>query len=63
MGNEERKIQGKAGRPPKPVGEKQSKRITVYLTPSEYQRFQELAEKEGVSLAELVMRPWRDIGD
>jgi hypothetical protein len=48
------------GRPPKLPDDKQSKRITVYLTPDEYQRFEILAQQAGVSLAELVMRPWRE---
>ena len=50
------------GRPPKLPDDKQSKRITVYLTPEEHRRFEKLAKEEGVSLAELVMRPWRAKG-
>jgi len=50
----------KAGRPPKAKQDKQAKRITVYLTPREFERFQEMASEAGVSLAEIVMRPWRE---
>ena len=50
----------RTGRPRKPVGKKQSRRITVYLTPDEYRQLEEWAKQKGVSLAELVMRPWRE---
>jgi len=53
----------RTGRPRKAKGEKQSKRIGVSATPSEYEYFQELACKEGVSLAAIVMRPWREKED
>jgi len=49
----------RTGRPPKARDAKQSKRISVNLTQGEYQYFQKLAREEGVSLAEIVMRPWR----
>ena len=49
----------RTGRPPKKKAEKQSKRIMVYLTPDEYKRFEAEAKKEGLSLASLIMRPWR----
>ena len=39
--------------------EKHSKRIMVYLTPDEYKRFEAEAKKVGLSLASLIMRPWR----
>jgi len=50
----------RTGRPRKAAREKQSERITVYLTPSERRQFERMAKKEGISLAELVMRPWRE---
>ena len=49
----------RTGRPRKKPSEKQSKRIMVYLTPDEYQRFEVQAKAEGVSLAALIMSPWR----
>ena len=48
------------GRTPKKKAEKQSKRIVAYLTPDEYRRFESQAKKEGLSLASLIMRPWRE---
>ena len=53
----------RTGRPPKKRAEKQSKRIMVYLTPDEYKRFEAEAKEEGLSLASLVMRPWREKED
>ena len=50
----------RTGRPPKPPEKKQSEQIMVYLTPSERQRLERLAEKEGLSIAALIMRPWRE---
>jgi hypothetical protein len=50
----------RTGRPRKPADEKQRYRITVYLNKAEWEHMQQLARQEGVSLAELVMRPWRE---
>ena len=47
------------GRPLKPKAEKQSKRVTVYLTPGEQAHLEALAKKDGLPLAALIMRPWR----
>jgi len=52
----------RTGRPPKSPEEKQSEPVMVYLTKAERARFEELAEKEGVSLSSLIMRPWRENG-
>ena len=50
----------KLGRPAKPKAEKQSKPVTVYLTPAERVRLEKMAKKEGLPLAVLIMRPWRE---
>ena len=50
----------RTGRPPKKSAEKWSERITVYMTKAEKARLELLAEQEGVTLASLIMRPWRD---
>jgi len=50
----------KVGRPAKPPAEKQKERITVYLTKAEKRRFEALARDRGVSLATVVMLPWRE---
>ena len=49
----------RTGRPPIDASERQSERVMVYLTPAERKRLGALAKSEGVSLAALVMRPWR----
>ena len=51
------------GRPPKSSQEKHSEQIMVYLTPAERRRLEKLAKKEGIPLAALIMRPWREKGD
>ena len=48
------------GRPPLPPEQKCSERVMVYLTPGERRRLEALAKAEGLSLAGLVMRPWRE---
>ena len=50
----------KAGRPPKSKATKQDRQITVYLTEAEYKRVVAQAAKAGLSLAALMMRPWRE---
>ena len=52
----------RTGRPPKIPAEKQSERAVVYLTPAEFKRLEALAKDAGVSLASVIMRPWRDGG-
>lgn len=51
------------GRPRKSAEEKQGEQITVYLTKAERRRLGALARKEGLSLASLIMRPWREKGE
>ena len=48
------------GRPPKPPAEKMSECIMVRVTPAERMRLEAHARKLGVSLAALLMRPWRE---
>lgn len=50
----------RTGRPPGDPSERQSERVMVYLTPAERKRLGALAKAEGISLAALVMRPWRE---
>ncbi len=50
----------KMGRPPKTKATKQGRQITFYLTEAEYTRVAAQAAKEGLSLAALIMRPWRE---
>ena len=50
----------RTGRPRKATADKQKEKITIYLTTAERQRLEALAEKEGIPLAVLIMRPWRE---
>lgn len=50
----------RTGRPPLPPDQKQGKRVTVNLTASEFGNLAAIAEREGASLAEAIMRPWRE---
>ena len=47
------------GRPPKPKDEKQGQRIMVSLTLAERGYLGKLAAKKGISVASLIMLPWR----
>lgn len=53
----------RSGRPRKSLAEKQSERVMVYLTKAERTRLEKLAKRENLSLASLIMRPWREQGD
>ena len=48
------------GRPPKAPDEKQGERLMVYLTKGERKTLEVIARREGLSLASLIMRPWRE---
>ena len=50
----------RTGRPPKAPSERQSEQIMVYLTPTERAQLEKLAKQEGLSLASMIMRPWRE---
>ncbi|MGY8824300.1 MAG: ribbon-helix-helix domain-containing protein [Candidatus Latescibacterota bacterium] len=50
----------RTGRPPKKPADKLSQRVMIYLTPAEHKRLQALANKDGLSLASQIMRPWRE---
>lgn len=50
----------RTGRPPKPPDQALSERIMVRLSRAERVRFEALAKKEGLPLAALIMRPWRE---
>lgn len=47
------------GRPPFPKGTARSLHVTVRLTARELRRLRAEARRRGVSVSELLMRPWR----
>lgn len=57
-----KKRKKKMGRPPKPPAEKFSKRVRVNLRPREYETLKREAERQGISMAELLARLWRERG-
>ena len=52
----------RTGRPPGPPEERRGERVMVYLTRAELARFEVQAQQEGLTLAALIMRPWREKG-
>lgn len=50
------------GRPPLSAKKKRSRGITVRMTPDEHERLQAEARKQGLTVSELLMRPWRGRG-
>ena len=49
----------KMGRPPKPRAEKYSRIVCLKMTQAEYRALRAEAERLGISLGALLMRPWR----
>ena len=53
----------RTGRPRMAVEDKRSDPVMVYLTTAERIRMEAMAEGDGITLASLIMRPWRDGGN
>jgi predicted HicB family RNase H-like nuclease len=49
----------RTGRPPKPAKLRYSEQLTVKMTRDERRRLEAAAQREGLSLPGLLMRPWR----
>jgi hypothetical protein len=52
--------QRRTGRPPKTPEERRARPVMVYLTEAEYDLLAVEAECEGITVASLIMRPWRE---
>ena len=48
------------GRPPKPPADKYTEQVNVRMTASERELIEVQAQKQGVSLSAVLMRPWRE---
>jgi len=48
------------GRPPLPPEERKSVIVSIRLTKAELARLKALAREHGVTVTELIMRPWRE---
>jgi len=55
------KAKTRMGHPPKPIGEKQSKRIAVNLTPGEYDAVARAARCADLSLSAFMQSCWRAV--
>ena len=51
------------GRPPIKASLRQTERIMVRMTPALRKRLEKQAKAEGISLAELIMKPWHEKGE
>jgi hypothetical protein len=54
-----RKKKSKMGRPPVPAAKKRREQVSVAMTASELKRLEKIASAQGLSISELLMRPWR----
>ena len=50
----------RTGRPPKAEAQKRTRQVTVYLTEAEWDELRKLAKEGDLSVASLIMRPWRE---
>ena len=57
--NAMKKKKNKRGRPRKNPADKYSERLLIKMTPAERKRLDCESKKTGISLAGLLMRPWR----
>ena len=48
------------GRPPLPKGTARELHVTVRLNAQELRRLKDEAKRRGVSVSELLMKPWRE---
>ena len=55
-----KKKKSRMGRPPLPPEERKSVHVSVRLAKAELARLKVLAREHGVTVSELIMRPWRE---
>jgi len=55
-----RKPKTKMGRPPLPPGTQKALRLAVRVTPAEAAMLQAEASKHGMTVSDVLMRPWRE---
>ena len=55
-----KKKKPRMGRPPLPPDERKSVHISVRLTRAELARLKTLAREHGMTVSELLIRPWRE---
>lgn len=62
MKRNRKKGKARMGRPPKAPEDRRSINASVRVTRAEYERLLAEAERQGVTLSGLLMRPWRREG-
>ena len=60
MGMRPRNTKKRMGRPPKPPDEKRSAQMCVRMTQAERKRLDAEAKRLGITVSDLLMRPWRE---
>jgi len=58
--NTKRKPKTKMGRPPLPRGTQKAIRLSVRVTEAERAMLDAQANKQGITISDLLMGPWRD---
>lgn len=58
----QREKRSRMGRPPKRSFEKKNRQVSIAMTSAEMKLIRAEAEKAGMSISELLMRPWRKSG-
>ena len=53
----------KMGRPPVPAGKRIDVQVSVAMTAAERERIRGAARERGLTMSQLLMRPWRRKGD
>lgn len=53
------KPKARLGRPPLPPGTQKAIRLSVRVTPAEATKLQSEAKRLGITVSQLLMRPWR----
>lgn len=59
-GNMDKKKRSRMGRPCLPPDDRRSVHVSVRLTEAELGRLKVLAREHGVTVSDLLMRPWRE---
>jgi hypothetical protein len=52
----------KVGRPPKRAADKQNNRVAVYLVRADFARLKAEADRDGLTLAAVLLRAWQERG-
>jgi len=54
------KAKTRMGRPPLPRGTQKAIRLSVRVTPAEAKMLRAAGKKQGITISDLLMEPWRE---